>query len=421
MNINKWVVGVVVLIVVVVGGFILLNNKGAAPAQAGTIRIGVMTDLTGPAAYWGQSTRIGAELAAQDLKAKGYDVQLVYEDYGLDATKAASVAQKLANVDNVDAVYAEFNPGAIAAASVLKDKNIPMIYDAAIVSPLTNSNNFFKTYLDYQAGCQAVAQKFKDEGITNIGMLKLNLEAGDLCLSGVKSVYGDKVVVETFNLGDTDFRTQLLKINSSGAGAVINVGFEGDTYNALQVIKNQGYKMKYGTVDDTITDKVKQAFSDQLKGTWAVALRRAAPRREAGGAQAEHGTLADDLADQVVEFCLAVAVIEHRAHDERRIGRAMERDRRSPDRHARLQDVAIEIERHRSVRRFADRRWDDWDHRIALHEVVGMVCRYRRDLSGPEWVQTRPGVEFDARRGHHCLDLIGHADPPRFGCRTILN
>src|SRR3989344_6013015 len=277
MNINKWVVGGVVLVVVIIGSLLFLNNRGVAPAQAGTIRIGIMTDLTGPAAYWGQSTRIGAEIAAQDLRAKGYDVQLVYEDYGLDATKAASAAQKLASVDNGDSVYVEFNPGAIAAASVLKDKNIPMIYDAAIVSPLSNSNNFFKTYLDYQAGCKAVAQKFKDEGVSTLGMLKLNLEAGDLCLAGVKSVYGDKVVVESFNLGDTDFRTQLLKINSAGAGAVINIGFEGDTYNALQVIKNQGYTMKYVTADDTITDKVKQAFPNQLKGTWAFGFKDPSP------------------------------------------------------------------------------------------------------------------------------------------------
>ena len=261
MNKNT-IIGIVVLVVVIIGGYFLLSK----PVSSEHIKIGVITDLTGPAAYWGESTREGALLAINEMKKDGANIEVLFEDYQLDASKAVSAAQKLVNFDNVDAIYAEFNPAAISVSSFLKGKNVLYVYDAAVTSPLEDLPYAFKTYLDYQAGCRVIAEKFKNEGINEIGFLKVNLEFGDLCLAGIKEIYGDSVISEGYNLGDNDLRTQMLKIKSKGAGAVINVGFEGDTYNTLKIIHDLKYKIFYGTVDDTITDKVKKDFSIELAG-----------------------------------------------------------------------------------------------------------------------------------------------------------
>jgi ABC-type branched-subunit amino acid transport system substrate-binding protein len=261
----KYLVAVIILIIVAVGGWYYFPKPKQANAEP--IKIGIITDLSGGAAYWGESTRVGAEIAAKELEAEGIKIQLIFEDYALDPAKAASAAQKLTSVDNVNAVYAEFNPGAVAAGSVLKDdKNALYLFDAAVASPLEGAQNTFKTYLDYQAGCHAVAQTFKDRGIQTIGVLKVNLEFGELCLTGVKEVYGTNIAVEGYNLGDTDFRTQITKLKSEKAGAVMNFGFEGDTYNTLKGMKDLGFAVPYGTVEDTIGDKEKADFPQQLKG-----------------------------------------------------------------------------------------------------------------------------------------------------------
>src|SRR3989344_2570194 len=270
---KKVILGALAVVVLLsVGGYWWLGHEQLAQ-ERDPITIGILTDLSGPAAYWGESTRAGAALAAEDLENKGYRVKFIYEDYSLDSAKAASAARKLTELDAVDAIYAEFNPGAIVASTIVKEKNIPMIYDAAVVSPLKESPHFFKTYLDYEAGCATIAQKFKDEGVTIMGVLQVNLEFGELCLACVKKVYGDQLVFHTYNLGDTDFRTALLKIKSGGAEAVINVGFEGDTYNTLRVIRDQGYMMRYGTVDDSISEQVQSDFAEELKGAWTFGLQ----------------------------------------------------------------------------------------------------------------------------------------------------
>ena len=271
---NKGVLLVVVLVIIVVIALLVYFDSSK---QSDAIKIGVITDLTGPAAYWGESSRIGAELAVEDLRKEGYDIELLFEDYQLDATKALNGAQKLVNVDNVDGIYAEFNPAAISVGSFVSDKNILFVYDAAVTSPLEESQLTYKTYLDYQEGCKQVAKKFKDRGISKIGVLKINLEAGELCLKGVKEVYGENIFVESYNLGEQDFKTQLLKLNNNKIDAVINVGFEGDTLNALKVLKEQGLNIKYGTVDDTITQQVIDSYGDELVGGYSFGFSEVNP------------------------------------------------------------------------------------------------------------------------------------------------
>lgn len=252
------------LMIAALAGCGMQNTNSNQQTAKKPMKIGVITDLTGGAAYWGESTRLGAELAKSELAGRGYNIDLVFEDYQLDANKALTSVQKLVSADNVDAIYAEFNPAAIAVNSFLKDKPLLYVYDAAVASPLKDNPNAYKTYLDYQAGCREVAKKFKDQGIKKLGLLKLNLEAGELCLQGAKEVYGNDLSVESFNLGDTDFKTQMLKFKNSKIGAIINVGFEGDTLNTLKAMAELKFSVPYGTVDDTITDNVKNKYSAQL-------------------------------------------------------------------------------------------------------------------------------------------------------------
>jgi ABC-type branched-subunit amino acid transport system substrate-binding protein len=239
-----------------------------ACAQTQEPRIGIITDLTGPASYWGESTRIGAELAAEELAQEGKPITLIFEDYKLDAPTAASAAQKLVTIDEVDAVYIEFNPGTVAASAALKDTL--HVYAAAITSPL-ESENAYKTYLDYKQGCKALAEEFKSKGTEIIGVLKINLELGTLCLQGVQEVYPN-ALVESYNLGDSDLRTQLLKMDE--AQAVINVGFEGDTINALKVKREQHMQFKYGTVADTLTKQVREEYADELMDGYSFGFQQ---------------------------------------------------------------------------------------------------------------------------------------------------
>jgi ABC-type branched-subunit amino acid transport system substrate-binding protein len=241
-----------------------LNQKSTSQFSKSPIKIGVITDLTGPASYWGISTQAGINLAKEDLLKEGYFVEPIVEDYKLEPNQGLNAAQKLQNIDNVDAFYVEFNPGTYTISPFLKDKNKIMIYDAAPTSPLKDSPNFFKTYLDYQIGCKEMAQKFKTKGMTSVASLQPKLEFGELCTKGVQEIY-PAALVETYNMGD-DVKNQITKIDQAGNQAVISTGFEANIIGVLKSIKDINSKMEVGVTGDAVTANVKSNYAQQLKG-----------------------------------------------------------------------------------------------------------------------------------------------------------
>lgn len=258
---------IIIIPVLVALGYYFLKPSETKQITGTTIKLGVITDLTGPGSYWGVSTQVGINLAIKELESEQIQVTPIFEDYQLNATKAATAAQKLSTLDKVDAMYVDLNVGAITAGSVLQDKNILYLYDAAVESPLASSPTRFKTYLDFKGGCQAMATQFKNNGVKTMGILKVSSESGELCAEGVKSVFGENAVVESYNLGDTDFRTQLLKFKSKNVQAFTNVGFEGDILNTLSAMKQSNFEVPFGTVTDSITPKVISMHGAEMKGS----------------------------------------------------------------------------------------------------------------------------------------------------------
>jgi ABC-type branched-subunit amino acid transport system substrate-binding protein len=265
-DMKKKIIWIAVLIIIVLIFSVFITKPKTTD---GVVKIGIITDLSGPAAYWGEKTLVGAEMVKQEFAKKGINIEIIAEDYQFEAGKAATAAQKLTSIDKVDLLYAEFNPAAISAASVIKDLETPFVYVAAIESPLEQVSGSIKTYLDYRQGCKDLAERFKSRGIEKVGLLKVSLEFGELCSKGVEEVYGGDLIVEGYTIGDTDFRTQVAKLKLAKAGAILNVGFEGDTYNTLKNMREIGLNVPFGTVSDTMSEKVLNDFKLNLKGSLA--------------------------------------------------------------------------------------------------------------------------------------------------------
>ena len=266
MNKNtKWITGAVIVIALIAVGYSIFGTK--QPTETGPIKIGVISPLTGGVAYWGESSVLGIELAKKDLQKQGVNVEFVIEDGQLDPKIALSAAQKLVNIDKVDAIYSEFNPAAIAVSSFLKDKNILHVYDAVPLTPLKESENNYKTYLDYEKACQKAAQLVKGRGIDKVGVLKMNLEFGDLCLEGIKNVYGDNVVSEEYNVGTSDFRTALLKLKSENIQALFNASWKPETLASIKQANELGIDAVFVGLSEVVSPDIVDEYSNILEGS----------------------------------------------------------------------------------------------------------------------------------------------------------
>jgi branched-chain amino acid transport system substrate-binding protein len=98
----------------------------------GEIVVGYYGDLTGRTASFGQSTRNGVEMAADEINkaggVMGRKVRIIVEDDQGEPNKAATVVSKLVNQDKVHAVLGEVaSSNSLAAAPKAQEAKIPMI------------------------------------------------------------------------------------------------------------------------------------------------------------------------------------------------------------------------------------------------------------------------------------------------------
>lgn len=256
----------------IVVSIILSQFTVVAAVADSSVTIGVITDLSGVASYYGEQTRVGVTMAARQLEAQGKRVKVIIEDSSLDTKKGISAAQKLLFVDKVDAVYVDFTPIATAVSAVVERSGKLLFYSAAAESIVRNNKHAFKSYQNYSQGCRAVAEQFKRQGIKQMGVLKAEAEYGELCSGGVKEVYPDSIEL-SYQRGDV-LTTQLLTLKRLGVEAVINGCFEGDLVNTFHAAQKLNYSLLVGSAEDTMTPELMRRFGSQTDGSLTFGLVR---------------------------------------------------------------------------------------------------------------------------------------------------
>lgn len=262
MNHIKKVFGVLAVGVLLFVAFLLIRSSESE------VKIGVVTPLSGDMAFWGESTRVGVLMAEQELARRGISATFIVEDGQLSPETALSAAAKLTGVDAVDAVYSEFNPASVAISSFLEGTTVTHVYASAAETPLTHGVNNFKTYLDYRESCAVAAKYMKEQrGIQKMGVLKINLEFGDLCLDGIRSVYGDAIVVSVYAPEDSDMRIHLQKLLVQDVDAIFHASFQEQTITSMKSMHELGMNIPFVGLSETITSQYAAELMPLIEGS----------------------------------------------------------------------------------------------------------------------------------------------------------
>jgi len=123
------------------------RRGGNCPDPGGPIKIGVYGDLSGQTSSFGQSTRNGSQMAADEINAaggiNGRQVQLIHEDDQGEPGKAATVVAKLINQDQVRALIGEVaSSNSIAAAPNAQEAKVPMISPSSTNPKVTQIGDY---------------------------------------------------------------------------------------------------------------------------------------------------------------------------------------------------------------------------------------------------------------------------------------
>lgn len=135
------------LITALFAPFACTRRGGNCADPGGPIKIGVFGDLTGQTSSFGQSTRNGTQMAADEINTaggiNGRQIQLVIEDDQGETGKAETVVAKLINQDQVRALIGEVASSiSIAAAPHAQRAQVPMISPSSTNPKVTQIGDY---------------------------------------------------------------------------------------------------------------------------------------------------------------------------------------------------------------------------------------------------------------------------------------
>ncbi|HET9594613.1 MAG TPA: ABC transporter substrate-binding protein [Anaeromyxobacteraceae bacterium] len=220
----KWLVAAAVALMV--GG----------PARAAPVKVGVINSMTGQEAPIGENLTNGIKLALEDLKKKGVDVQVVWEDDTGKPQVGLSAMEKLATRDNVVGVVGAYTSAVTSAvARKAEQLKVPLVNPVASKEEITRQGYRYvfrvsATTIDYAAVLLDMALslgKPKTMAILN--------ENTDFGTSGAKSAraYAEKkglkvVFEEAYSKGSPDYRSTLVKLKGTNPDVVFMVSYVAD-------------------------------------------------------------------------------------------------------------------------------------------------------------------------------------------------
>jgi branched-chain amino acid transport system substrate-binding protein len=231
MNNNNLLAWVIIAIVVIGGGWWLLSsNGGGASSGTGPIKIGVILPLTGDAATYGEPALNVYKLAVNEINnaggVNGRPLQLVTEDGKCTGQDAASAAQKLVNVDNVQVILGGFCSGeSLAAVPIAAQAKVALFSGGSSSPKLTDASPYFSR--DYPSdatqGKVLADVAYNDKGWRKIAFIQEQTDYAQGVYDAFSQEFqklGGTVTNDQFTTGTTDFRSVVTKIRDAKPDAV---------------------------------------------------------------------------------------------------------------------------------------------------------------------------------------------------------
>jgi len=199
------------------------SGSGAGNGSNHTITIGLLTDLTGPAASGNETSPDGVKAGVAYAKAHGYTIKYIVADTQTSPTSALSAAQELVEQDHVLAVVA-VSSLTFEASTFLTQHHVPVVGAAEDASEWVTSTNMFSVFGPEDASKVATTpgKFFKLEGATKIGALGYSIspQSADSAEATAASAEAAGLTAPylnaSFQFGSTNVQPIALAMKSAG-------------------------------------------------------------------------------------------------------------------------------------------------------------------------------------------------------------
>jgi len=252
------ILGIIVL--VLVGWFFV--NQGE-PKIDEPIKVGFIVPLTGFAAEYGEKIEKISSLALSEYQKeneKASKIEFIFEDDKGDSKEAVTVAQKMIQIDQVDALVVLLANSIAGVEPIANQYEIPLLGVGTVSSEVHEESDYLfvglaSPYSRGVASADYLIDKLGDPIISTISNLQNDL--GITWLKGFKDRYQERDKLEKIVLMETssgfdnkDFKTTLLKADEKQVEFIVTTTVFNDTPFLLKQAREMGLEFKYfGTGD----------------------------------------------------------------------------------------------------------------------------------------------------------------------------
>jgi branched-chain amino acid transport system substrate-binding protein len=238
-----------VLALLIVASMVLTACGGAG--GGGTIKVGLISPLTGATPTFGQSTQEGVQLAVKEWNAKGgilgKQIELIVADSQCEADPAVNAANKLIDQDKVKYIIGEVcSKASIPVAEIVNQKNVvqisPTSTNTAVTvdadgntRPFTYRACFIDPFQGLVMAKFATGKGYKTAFIMYDQGNDYTVGLAEAFEKSFTELGGQVVGKETYVSTDTDFSAILTKVAESQA----EVLFLPDYFNIVNLVGAQ--------------------------------------------------------------------------------------------------------------------------------------------------------------------------------------
>ncbi len=250
-------------------------------AQPSAYKVGLINHLTGDAAAYGQSMKKGTDLALDVINGaggiNGVPLQVIYEDDRLNAADAQTAFLKLVQVDKVPVIMGSGSSSiSLSLCPKAQEMKIVQISSISTAPSLADCGKYFFSAMasDTAQGPEwvNVANYLK---ATEVAVMYINNDYGigvkDTFVAAFEKDGGKILIAQPFEVGNKDFRTELLKVKATNPKVIFIVDHVAEGSIVIKQAKELGMNVQWVTDVSMVAAEVPQLAGAAAEG--AMGLR----------------------------------------------------------------------------------------------------------------------------------------------------
>ena len=221
-----------------------------------TIKIGLVTALSGQSARAGEAITRGVAVAIDEINAKGgvlgRKLELVRRDDEATPAKGVTAARELLFREKVAVLFGGLDtPVSLAIVPIVNENKVPLMGPWAAGTPITK-NGAKENYVFRVSAVDEIVNKAmlqysqKTFNAKNCGMILVNNPWGESNEKGLIAALNAKGMkpagIEKFEGNDIDVVPQLSRLKSAGADCLFLVGNVGPSAQVVKSLDRMGWK-----------------------------------------------------------------------------------------------------------------------------------------------------------------------------------